>query len=553
MTTLVWLDWLVIGGYFAAVAAVVWFTARQQSTSEDYFLAGRNIGWFAIGASLFASNIGSEHLVGLAGAGAKSGVAMAHYELHAWCLLMLGWVLVPFYYRAGIYTVPEFLERRFNPACRWILSLVSLIAYVFTKVSVTVYAGGMVFQTLIPELQFAGLNSFWIGAVSVVLLTGVYTMVGGLRAVVYTDAMQTVVLLLGSLCITLIGLYHLGGWSVLREMNGSVRFNLWRPASDPEFPWPGMLFAAPIVGLWYWGADQYIVQRTLAARSLKIARRGTIFGAYLKITPVFLFIVPGMIAYALVQKGMLVMDSPDQAFAALVTQLLPQGVRGLVVGGLLAALMSSLSSLFNSCSTLFTVDIYKKLKPAAPESELVRVGRIATGVVVGLGLLLIPAMQLVSGALYEYLQSVQAYLAPPMTAVFFLGIFWKRINGTGAVVTLVSGFVLGLAKLGAQIYAGIAVSDMIMQKPWILRLIIAYGNINFLLFCVYLFLYCCTVLVLVSLLSAAPPAAQTTNLCYSGNTEAGRREVRESWNYWDVIHTAAVLLLILSVYLYFTG
>ncbi|HOM48813.1 MAG TPA: Na+/glucose cotransporter, partial [Candidatus Hydrogenedentes bacterium] len=182
MTTLVWLDWLVIGGYFAAVAAVVWFTARQQSTSEDYFLAGRNIGWFAIGASLFASNIGSEHLVGLAGAGAKSGVAMAHYELHAWCLLMLGWVLVPFYYRAGIYTVPEFLERRFNPACRWILSLVSLIAYVFTKVSVTVYAGGMVFQTLIPELQFAGLNSFWIGAVSVVLLTGVYTMVGGLRA-----------------------------------------------------------------------------------------------------------------------------------------------------------------------------------------------------------------------------------------------------------------------------------------------------------------------------------------------------------------------------------
>ncbi|HOD95723.1 MAG TPA: sodium:solute symporter [Candidatus Hydrogenedentes bacterium] len=553
MTTLVWLDWLVIGGYFAAVAAVVWFTARQQSTSEDYFLAGRNIGWFAIGASLFASNIGSEHLVGLAGAGAKSGVAMAHYELHAWCLLMLGWVLVPFYYRAGIYTVPEFLERRFNPACRWILSLVSLIAYVFTKVSVTVYAGGMVFQTLIPELQFAGLNSFWIGAVSVVLLTGVYTMVGGLRAVVYTDAMQTVVLLLGSLCITLIGLYHLGGWSVLREMNGSVRFNLWRPASDPEFPWPGMLFAAPIVGLWYWGADQYIVQRTLAARSLKIARRGTIFGAYLKITPVFLFIVPGMIAYALVQKGMLVMDSPDQAFAALVTQLLPQGVRGLVVGGLLAALMSSLSSLFNSCSTLFTVDIYKKLKPAAPESELVRVGRIATGVVVGLGLLWIPAMQLVSGALYEYLQSVQAYLAPPMTAVFFLGIFWKRINGTGAVVTLVSGFVLGLAKLGAQIYAGIAVSDMIMQKPWILRLIIAYGNINFLLFCVYLFLYCCTVLVLVSLLSAAPPAAQTTNLCYSGNTEAGRREVRESWNYWDVIHTAAVLLLILSVYLYFTG
>ncbi len=553
MTGLHYLDWLVVGVYFGILALVVWRTARRQETSADYFLAGRNVGWFVIGASLFASNIGSEHLVGLAGSGAKSGVAMAHYELHAWCLLVLGWVLVPFYYRAGVYTMPEFLERRYNPTARWILSLVSLVAYVFTKVSVTVYAGGTVFQALLPELEIAGINSFWIGAVSVVVLTGFYTCFGGLRAVVYTDAVQTVVLILGSLCVTAIGLYQLGGWAELRELSGTERFNLWRPASDPEFPWPGMLFAAPIVGLWYWCTDQYIVQRTLAARNLKMARRGTLFGAYLKITPVFLFIVPGMIAYALVQKNMLVLDDPDQAFPAMVSQLLPVGIRGLVVGGLLAALMSSLSSLFNSCSSLFTVDIYKKIAPRASERELVTVGRMATGVVVVLGLLWIPAMQLVAGALYEYLQSVQAYLAPPMTAVFFLGVFWKRVNGKGAVATLLLGFALGLAKLGCQVYAGLVPPERLETLSFIQQMLVAYGSINFLLFCVYLFLFCCATLVLVSLCTAKPDTAQIANLTYATNTAEGRDEVRASWNRWDVIHTTVVLLIILSVYLYFTG
>ncbi len=551
MHTLSVLDWLVVGLYFLGLAAVVWWSARRQKTTEDYFLAGRNIGWFAVGASLFASNIGSEHLVGLAGAGAKSGVAMAHYELHAWCLLVLGWVLVPFYYRARVFTMPEFLERRYNPACRWMLSLVSLLSYVFTKVSVTVFAGGMVCQTLLPDLSIGGLDSFWTGAMSTVILTGVYTMFGGLRAVVYTDALQAMVLIAGSLCITVIGLDKLGGWSELRAQCGSTFFNLWRPASDPDFPWPGMLFAAPIVGLWYWCTDQYIVQRTLAARNLSCARRGTIFGAYLKLTPVFIFIVPGMIAYALARKQMLTMATPDQAYPALVQQLLPSGLRGLVVGGLLAALMSSLSSLFNSCSTLFTVDIYEKIKPGASERELVAVGRIATGVVVLLGLAWIPVMKMVSGALYEYLQSVQAYLAPPMTAVFFLGVFWPRLNGKGAMAALCVGFLLGLSKLACQIYAGLLPAEA--APGGLAAILVHYGQINFLVFCVYLFLASCLVLAAVSLLTPAPARAKIGGLTYATVTSAGRDEIRASWNRWDVINTILILLLIIGVYLYFTG
>lgn len=548
MSGLVGWDWLVIGLYFAGIAAVVWWSSRRQESSADYFLAGRNIGWFVIGASLFASNIGSEHIVGLAGSGAKSGMAMAHYELHAWCLLVLGWVFVPFYSRAAVYTMPEFLERRYNPAARWILSLVSLVAYVFTKVSVTVYAGGVVFQTLLPADTFGGLDPFWVGAVAVVVLTGIYTVLGGLRAVVYTDTMQTFVLILGSVCITAIGLSKLGGWGELRALCGSEHFNMWRPASDPDFPWAGILFGAPIVGLWYWCTDQYIVQRTLAARNMQQARRGTIWGAYLKLTPVFLFIIPGMVAFALAKKGLLTLDKTDMAFPALVQGLLWPGLRGLVVAGLLAALMSSLSSLFNSCSTLFTVDIYEKIRLGASERELVRVGRIATAAVVLLGLAWIPVMRRVSSALYEYLQIVQAYLGPPITAAFFLGVFWRRINGKGAVAGLVVGFALGMAKLACQVLAGVESLAASLPAP-----LIAFGRFQWLYFCLTLFAISVAVIVVVSLLTPPPPARKLDGLTYGSVTAEGREAVRRSWNAWDVLNTVIILAVIAAVYLYFTG
>jgi len=542
------LDWGVIALYFTLVGGIAWWSSRRQQSSEDYFLAGRNIAWLVIGASLFASNIGSEHIVGLAGSGAKSGVAMAHYELHAWCLLVLGWVFVPFYYRTAVFTMPEFLERRFGAASRWLLTLVSLIAYVFTKVSVTVYAGGVVFDSLLEPGTFGGLDNFWVGAVAIVVLTGLYTVLGGLRAVVYTDTLQAAVLIIGSSCVTLIGLFRLGGWGELRAICGAEFFNLWKPASDPSFPWPGMLFAAPIVGLWYWCTDQYIVQRTLAARSETDARRGTIFAACLKMLPLFIFIVPGMIAHALARTGRLELEAADMAFPALVQALLPAGLRGLVVGGLLAALMSSLSSLFNSCSTLFTVDVYQKLRPDASQTTLVRVGRVATVIVVALGVAWIPVMQHVSGALYEYLQSVQAYLGPPITAVFFLGIFVRRVNGAGATTGMAVGFTLGLLKLTAQILSNL--------EGWAATLpgwFVAFGQFNFLYFCIVLFSICVVLVIGVSLLTPAPSAARLEGLTYATLTAEQRKASRGSWSKWDVLCTASILGLIVCIYLYFTG
>ncbi|MEX0599675.1 MAG: sodium/solute symporter, partial [Rhodothermales bacterium] len=375
---------------------MVWWSARKVNTSMDFFLAGRDVSWVVVGASLFASNIGSEHIVGLAGSGALNGMAQAHWELHAWIMILLAWVFVSFYYRSGVFTMPEFLERRFDARSRWILSIVSLVAYVFTKVSVTVYAGALVFRTLLPETFGTPDNAFWVGAVTTVVLTGIYTVFGGLRAVVYTEVLQTVLLLLGSVFITIFGLSELGGWGELRAILGqnAEQFALWRPNSDPNFPWLAVMIASPIIGIWYWCTDQYIIQRTLAARSLTDARRGAIFGGFLKVWPIFIFLIPGMIGYALHQQGSLNIPVSadgqlmgDMVFPTMVAELLPIGLRGLVVGSLLSALMSSLASLFNSCATLFTVDIYEKLRPGASEKMLVRVGRIATGVVVGFGLL----------------------------------------------------------------------------------------------------------------------------------------------------------------------
>ena len=545
-------DWTIICIYFLILLGIVLSASRRQKTTTDYFLAGRNVGFFAIGASIFASNIGSEHIVGLAGQGASTGLAMAHYELHAWIVVLLAWVFVPFYYQSKVFTMPEFLEKRFGKEPRWILSIVSLTAYVLTKVSVTVYAGALVFQTLLPDTFGSPQNAFWVGAITTVTLTGLYTVAGGLRAVLYTDLLQTIILLIGSTAITYFGLIELGGFNELRffASENVAQYALWRPLSDPDFPWLGILIASPIVGIWYWCTDQYIVQRTLAAKDLKTARRGALLGAFFKIWPVLIFLIPGLIGAALNAKGILEISNDtngniigDQVFPTMVATLLPEGLRGLVVAGIIAALMSSLSSLFNSTATLFTLDIYKKIKPEVSEQNLVLVGRMATLVVVVFGLLWIPIMPMISeGGLYQYLQSVQGYLAPPITAVFLLGLFNSRINNKGATWGLSLGFFAGMLKLLIQAFFG----KEKIANPELLAYI---GDINFLYFSGILFLFCALLICLVSYQTELPDENQIDGLTYR---TIDKEAIRESWDQKDIYATGFILALVLAIYLYFS-
>jgi solute:Na+ symporter, SSS family len=532
------LDWAVIGIYFAILAAVaIWVMTRKQKNTADYFLAGRNLGWFVVGASIFASNIGSEHVVGLAGSGAGGKFPLVIYELHAWLVITLGWVFLPFYLRSGVFTMPEFLERRFNSSTRWFLSVFSLLAYVLTKVSVTVYAGGIVISTLL------GIN-FWTGALITIVLTGAYTIMGGMRAVAYTEAIQTVILVVGAATLTIVGLNAAGGWSNVKASLPDGYINMWRSNSDESFPWLPLVITSSVVGMWYWCTDQYIVQRVLAAKNIKEGRRGTIFGGLLKLLPVFLFLMPGVIAFALKNQGQLEYESSDGAFAALLMDKMPAGLKGLVAAGLLAALMSSLASVFNSCSTLFTVDVYKKLYPNTEEKKLVNIGRVATAIVVLLGIAWIPIMQGISPALYEYLQSVQAYIGPPIAAVFLLGIFFKRINSKGAMATLIGGLAVAILRLSAEIGKNSLEPGTLLHS---------FGTVNFLTFAAWFFLFCVIVCVVVSFLTKPPSQEQIQGLTYSTLSAEQKAANRASYNWVDITLSLLVIAIVAFVMISFTG
>jgi len=460
--------------------------------SEDYFLAGKNLGWFLIGASIFASNIGSEHLIGLAGSGASSGVVVSQFELLAcFILLLLGWFFVPFYLRTSVTTMPEFLELRFSKTARNYLTFVSIVAYVLTKISVTIYAGAVVFEAI-------GV-SFWVGAIIVVVATGIYTIFGGLRAVIYTDAAQMVVMIGGSILVTILGLSHLGGPSELKQTLSPEFLSMWRTMSDPDFPWTGILFGAPILGVWYWCTDQYVVQRVLSARNLTEARRGTLFAGFLKILPLFIFVIPGMICLALSKQGMVDLAKPDYALPTLAAFVLPSGLRGIFIAGLLSALMSSLSSVFNSCSTLITYEVFKRRSPNTPERKLISIGRWSTVGLVVLGVLWIPMIGFISGGIFKYIQSVQAYISPPIAAVFLLGLLWRRINSKGAVAALYSGFVLGIARLVLEIN-----KDSLTEGGTLYW----FAHANFLHFAAYLFAFSAILMTVVSLITPEQPISE---------------------------------------------
>jgi SSS family solute:Na+ symporter len=547
------LDFSIIAIYFGIILWIARWAASSNDDAEfssvDYFLAGKNQGWLVIGASLFASNIGSEIILGVSGAGARADMPMANFEILASLVLILfGWVFVPFYLRSSIYTMPEFLEKRYSRACRNYLSVISILAYIITKISLIIFAGALVFEVLgIP---------FWTGAIITVVATGLYTVLGGLKAVIYTDMVQAFVLILGTIVVTIFGLYHLGGWNsmldtiALAAADGGKPtvdqfFNLWRPMEDTDYPWTGMLFGAPILGVWYWCTDQYIVQRALSAKDVNNARKGALFAGYLKLLPVFLFFIPGVIAYALLQKGMIdfSLEEADQALPALITQVLPSGFKGLAIAGLLAALMSSLSSAFNSSSTLLTIDFYQKFYPNATEKDLVRFGRLATVVLVILSLGWIPFMDaLMGGGIFHYLQSVQAYISPPIAAVFLLGLFFKWINARGAIVALWTGFAIGIFRLVMEFMSKNGSINVLPDST-----LAHFLNINFLHFALFLFIFCSALLMLVSKLSSPQDPESLVLVTFQKNTKT----TAFKWTS-DIILTVVLIVLVLILWLIFS-
>jgi solute:Na+ symporter, SSS family len=498
-------DIAIIVVYFIVVFGIGLYFSLKERTSADYFLASRNVGWFAIGASLFVSNISTEHFIGLAGSGASSGLAVGHFEWLA-CLivLLLGWVFVPFYLRSNVFTMPEFLELRFSRACAVYLAGVSIIAYIFTKISVHLYAAGVVLERVV------GWNPLT-AALVLVIATGIYTVAGGLAAVIYTDLVQTLILIGGAVSLTIVGLHEAGGMAGLRAAVPDTYFHMIKPMTDPDFPWTGIFFGAPILGIWYWCTDQVIVQRVLSAKDEGHARAGTIFAGYLKILPVFILVLPGLIAFALYRDAFNVRNGQvlngDIAYPMLVINLLPPGLVGLMIAALLAALMGAMSSVFNSASTLVTLDFYKKVAPQATERQLVNFGRAATGVLVLLGVLWVPFIRLINAQLFIYLQAVQAYISPPIAVCFIFGILWTRMNAQGAIASLLTGFVLGSARFILEVLDKTRHFDSAAIR-WLI-------DMNFLHYAIFMFVVCAGVLVAVSLATPPPDRRRLGGLTFA--------------------------------------
>lgn len=524
------IDWIIIAIYFVFLFAVAFYFYTQSATTTDYFLASRKTRWFGIGPTIFAANISSEHVIGLAGAGAATGLAVGAYEWMAvFCLFVLGWLFVPHYLNSKVFTMPEFLERRYNSACRWYLSSVSIFAYVFTKISVSLFAGAIL-------LKFVLGWDYLTSSIILVMAAGLYTVAGGLKAVIFTDFFQSSILIAGSAILTFIGLQEAGGFSGLRANLPEDFFQMIKPASHKVYPWTGTTIGIFILGIWYWATDQFIVQKTLSAKNINHARTGINFTALLKILPVFILILPGLVARSL--WGEELAHAPDQAYPLLVTRLLPQGLTGLMIAALLAALISSLAAVFNSSSTLFTMDIYKKLHPEASDKKLVLIGRFSTMILIVIGILWIPLIRHMSDQIYQYLQSVQAYISPPIAAVFLVGILWKKATGKAAITTLIAGGMLGLVKFVADIASKFNNNPMLES----------FASISFLNYCVVLFVVCLLILATISFLFPEPVRKETDTVVIAISET---KFENSSWNWFNIVLSVFIGLTVIALWAHF--
>ena len=544
----IWLDWAILAIGLCGVIAAVWYAIwkdkkAQQGEDSSAYLFGKGEPWYVIGMAIFAANIGSEHLVGLAGTGAKDGVGMAHWEMQGWMILILGWLFVPFYQllinkMGKIITMPDFLKFRYTQRTGSWLSIITLVAYVLTKVSVTAFTGGIFFEYLL------GLN-FWVGAIGLIAVTAVFTVFGGMKGVMTLSSIQTPILIIGSFLVLFLGLATLGGgsitegWTMMmdtaRSMHDGYGINhmFHTDPGDPmyaEYPGYVVFLGACIIGFWYWCTDQHIVQRVLGQ-------------------------VPGednaavmaMIAAALAQHPEIngfVMEDTDAAFALMVKNILPAGIKGIVTIGFVCALVASLAAFFNSCATLFTEDFYKPMKQGKSEAHYVFVGRMATVVVVLLGLIWMPVMMSL-GSLYSYLQGIQSLLAPAMVAVFTLGIFSKKITPKAGEWGLIGGFVIGMMRLITNVITNTG-KDPMNGAFW--DATTWFWQTNWLVFECWLLVFIILLMVCVSCFTPAPSKAQVEAITFTSDF---KKSIRESWGIWDVLGTLLVVGLCGCFYAYF--
>jgi SSS family solute:Na+ symporter len=531
------LDGLILLIYLVIVLSLgFYYSSKKDQNYEDYFLAGKKMGWITVGLSIFATNISSEHFIGLAGAGATRGLAVGQFELMAiFILIILGWIIAPIYHKAGVVTTPEFLEKRFDPSLRKPFATISIIIYVFTKISVTLFAGGILFNAMF------GLN-IYTSAIMIVLFTGLYSVLGGATAVMKTHVFQAIVLIVGALLLTIFGLKAVGGFSGLQAKLPPDFFNMFKSLKDPDYPWTGVIFGAPILAFWYWITDEYFIQKILSAKSINDARRGSLFAALLKVLPIFILVLPGLIAVALFQniKG-------DEAYPLLLSSnILPVGIKGIVLAGLLAAIMSSLSSVFNTTAVLFTNDFYKVNNPNASDRELVLIGRLATTAIVILAIICVPLVKLISSQVYLYLQSLQGYISPPITAVFLWGFILKKVNAKAAITTLIVGEAIGFLRLFLELIYGSNIQGIGILSPLV--------SINFLHFSIFLFLFSTLIILTISYLPQrekenkissiqylVPNSFSELALGFSSNRSKGSLRV-------NVMMSAFILLVIIGLW-----
>ncbi|KAA8588062.1 hypothetical protein FQN60_001256 [Etheostoma spectabile] len=538
-------DIAVVGLYFVLVLAIGFFAMwkANRSTVSGYFLAGRSMSWIVVGASLFVSNIGSEHFIGLAGSGAASGFAVGAWEFNALLLLqLLGWVFIPVYIHSGVYTMPEYLSKRYGGTrLKVYFALLSVLLYIFTKLSVDLYAGALFIQ------ESLGWN-LYVSIVLLISMTALLTVTGGLMAVLYTDALQAVLMIGGALTLTILSLIKVGGLEGVRTKymlavpnvtaimaTGNFTYSpscriepkpnslrILRGPMDEDIPWPGFILGQTPASIWYWCADQVIVQRVLAAKNIVHAKGSTLMAGFLKILPMFLIVIPGMISRILFadeiacigpEHCMAVCGSQagcsNLAYPRLVMAVMPVGLRGLMMAVMIAALMSDLDSIFNSASTIFTLDIYKTVRKNASQRELMTVGRLFVVVMVAISIAWVPVIiNMQGGQTYLYIQEVAGYLTPPIAALFLLGVFWKRCNEMGAFCGGMTGFTLGALRLILAFVYRQPRCDQPDDRPAFIF------NVHYMYFAAGLFWISGAVAVMVSLCTSPPDEEQvrTTTL-----------------------------------------